>query len=351
MTFLLADDWLILSLIAILWVVISLWLFKYWRAGQGKQVPASNVLANYQVVSWLSLPWLKASLIIGLGLMLSLSALRPVYGLNDTASYTSNLDIALVVDISLSMNVRDLQPDKGRLAVTQDFLETFVRQSPSHRYSLVSFAHKANVDMPLTSDQQSILTAIDTLVGLDPTYAQGSDLKQPLEMARDRLINPDDPQDGDRAKVIILFSDGEGVGPSSENPLEILDDLKAEGIKVFTVGAATAEGGLVRGYEDLPGFEEDYYYYQGKKITSRLDEDTLQTIADRTGGEYFPLTEPNLQPLAAAVGQGQLSLNDDELAKIANETYFYWQVVFLVLLVTLSAKLYFSVKSRYDFEK
>jgi Ca-activated chloride channel homolog len=71
--------------------------------------------------------------------------------------------------------------------------------------------------------------------------------------------------------VIILLSDGRRtMGP---DPLDAAHMAADHGVRIFTVGFGTAEGGSI-------GFE-------GWSAFVRLDEETLKAVADITRGEYF----------------------------------------------------------------
>ena len=73
------------------------------------------------------------------------------------------------------------------------------------------------------------------------------------------------------AGAIILMSDGKStIGPS---PLDAAKVVAGRGVRVFTVGFGTKEGAMVRG--------------DGWSVYVRLDEETLQSIADITKGVYF----------------------------------------------------------------
>jgi Ca-activated chloride channel family protein len=71
--------------------------------------------------------------------------------------------------------------------------------------------------------------------------------------------------------AIILMSDGRRTtGP---DPLDAAKVVADRGVRVFTVGFGTKEGATVGG--------------EGWSIYVRLDEETLQAIADITRGAYF----------------------------------------------------------------
>ena len=79
------------------------------------------------------------------------------------------------------------------------------------------------------------------------------------------------PPGSNTNQVIILMSDGRRTtGP---DPLDAAKMAADRGVRVFTVGFGTAEGGLI-------GFE-------GWSVYVRLDEETLKSVADVTRAEYF----------------------------------------------------------------
>ncbi len=69
----------------------------------------------------------------------------------------------------------------------------------------------------------------------------------------------------------MLLSDGQSnTGPP---PLQVADEAVTAGVKVYTIGIGTPEGTILR--------------IQGRNVFTRLDEETLQGIADATGGKYL----------------------------------------------------------------
>ena len=68
-----------------------------------------------------------------------------------------------------------------------------------------------------------------------------------------------------------MLSDGQSNrGP---HPLEIIDQASNRGVRVYTVGVGSPEGTILN--------------FRGRSVRVRLDEETLKSIADRTGASYF----------------------------------------------------------------
>lgn len=71
--------------------------------------------------------------------------------------------------------------------------------------------------------------------------------------------------------VVVLLSDGvSNVGPP---PIDVIEEAVDRGIRIFSVGVGSPEGATLK--------------LDGRSIRVKLDEDTLKTIAEKTGGDYF----------------------------------------------------------------
>jgi Ca-activated chloride channel family protein len=82
--------------------------------------------------------------------------------------------------------------------------------------------------------------------------------------------------------VIVLLSDGENTAPP--DPLEAALIAKDRGVRVHTVGIGSPEGIVL----EVEGFT----------VHTRLDEATLQAIADITDGTYYnAVTEEELRSI------------------------------------------------------
>lgn len=209
--------------------------------------------------------------------------------------------IILAVDVSLSMGATDVNPN--RLTAAQAAAKSFVEERPSDvRVGLVAFGGSAVLAQAPTSSREDLVAAIGRFQ-LQRGTATGSALYaslaallpdagvdvQALEFkaAPQRNAPRDSVQDSKRrgqtkqqptaaagsfhSGAIILMSDGRRTtGP---DPIEAARIVAERGVRVFTVGFGTKEGTTIGG--------------EGWSIFVRLDEETLQAIADITHGGYF----------------------------------------------------------------
>jgi Ca-activated chloride channel family protein len=172
--------------------------------------------------------------------------------------------VMLVLDVSGSMAATDLQPT--RLAAATQAAKNLIAALPSGaQVGVVAFSQSASVVAPLSSDPTRAMRALDNL-----TANGGTAIGDGLETALNQLaLRPADSQ-GERAPAVaVLLSDGESN--SGQAPSGAAAHAQQQGVKVDTVGIGE------RGTTTLVG----------RQARVGLDEATLKSIADATGGQYF----------------------------------------------------------------
>jgi Ca-activated chloride channel family protein len=206
--------------------------------------------------------------------------------------------VVLAIDVSGSMRAADIPPN--RMAVAKEAARKFVAEQPrSTRVGLVAFSTSAMIVQDPTIVRDDVLAAVDSLrpqrftavgsgllAALQAIYPDDPlDVSQ-LSMARSEFQpaplgqakKPEDkpaftpvPPGSNTSAVIVLLSDGRtNVGVE---PLDAARMAADRGVRVFTVGFGTAEGGNVD--------------FGGGWMRTQLDEETLKAIAELTGGKYF----------------------------------------------------------------
>lgn len=199
--------------------------------------------------------------------------------------------IILAIDVSGSMTATDLQPN--RLEAAKAAARAFVEKQPDTvQVAVVSFSDNAFVVQPPTDDKEALVSAINRL-NYQRGTAIGRGLVASLEAIAERTgqggeINLNqDPQQQDsnngtpqptpmpkgqyQNAIVVLLTDGENN--QWPEPVEIAQIAADRGIRVYTVGIGSEEGAIVR--------------IQGRAIRTRLDEQTLRTIAEMTNGIYY----------------------------------------------------------------
>ena len=131
-------------------------------------------------------------------------------------------------------------------------------------------------------------------------------------------------------KVVVLLTDGEDL---SGNAASAATRAREDGIQVFAIGIGTPEGEYLR-IRNEQGIEEFVRDSSGQPILSKLDENTLQAIAQATGGIYSQLSSDSLDQLYnSVIARLPREERESELQEIGIER-FQWALAFaLVFLV------------------
>jgi len=227
--------------------------------------------------------------------MLVVALAGPVSGMRQTKVLTQQLDIVLILDISRSMQVRDVLPN--RLERAKSFAETLVQTINSEQVGLVLMAGNGYPHLPLTRDMAAVQTAIRSASPeLAPT--QGTAIGQAMAMAVKRFSTQ-----RQAARVVILISDGETHDADAAAQVRA---AARQGIMLFGVGVGTLSGGhipvLIADREDIQRNE------RGEPVKSRLEEERLKELAKLGGGRYFRLSANGETRLAGQIRDAMASL-------------------------------------------
>ena len=177
------------------------------------------------------------------------------------------IDIAIALDLSKSMEARDFNPN--RLEKSKELLKEFIDKRPNDRLSLVVFGGEAYTKVPLTFDHSVLKNMISNITTDDITSNNRTAIGMGLGVALNRLKDSDS-----KSKVIILMTDGEN-NSGEMSPVGAAEVAKELGIKVYTIGIGAKEIAI-------PGFFGTSYIEN-----KELDENLLNTIAEKTNGKYF----------------------------------------------------------------
>ena len=183
-----------------------------------------------------------AVLAIGSVALVVIALMDPVRPLSSELFVTRGVDIAIVLDLSSSMEelmgtAAAASPRQTRLDVTKRAIADFIRARPGDRIGLVVFSDNAYVVSPLTIDHDYLVRYVDMI---DNQILRGEGmtaLGEGVAVANSLLERqaPSVPRD----RVIVVFTDGESnVG---RDPFRALDQSREAGYRVHLVGVALEE--------------------------------------------------------------------------------------------------------------
>ena len=266
-------------------VLAGLLLLDGWRRRRllerlGDRVLVARLSASLSVEKRI----MKGLLVTVAAAFLVLALARPQWGMKTETVNRRGVDVMIAVDTSLSMLSEDMKPN--RLAQSQSAIMGLFDLLQGDRVGLVAFAGTAYVACPLTLDYSAAAMFVDIL-GTDLLPVQGTNMAAAIRAAIGAF-----PEEEGRHKVIVLITDGE----DHEGEVEAaVNEAIDHGIVIHTVGVG-ATGGVpipirnARG--DVTGYKEDREH---RKVTSRLDEGALQSIASATKGKYFRSTPEGIE--------------------------------------------------------
>jgi Ca-activated chloride channel family protein len=230
------------------------------------------------------------------------AVMRPKWGQRADRVQHVGIDIVVLLDLSRSMSVEDVRPNRLKSAVGT--ISTLLERLPGGRVALVPFAGIAFVQCPLTGDYEVIRNYLGDLRITDIS-TQGTNLSQAIEVGLDVLgMKPKVTKltggaqetvhnySGSKYKAMVLFTDGEHLGGDIEPALKRLTEAN---IPVFAVGVGTRQGDTIPEF-DLSGNRVGVVQHPGKDgkktpVFSELNEALLKDLSQSTSGTYFSLVQ------------------------------------------------------------
>jgi len=189
-------------------------------------------------------------------LILSLAGATFWYkGSSDVSNYV------LAIDNSGSMLANDFEPN--RLEAAKEAALAFVKNLKSDsQIGVVSFSGTSFIESALTNSRTKTEQAIS---GIDVSSLHGTAISDAIKTSTNVLSG------SDKSGIIILLTDGQENIASKDELNKIIDFINSKQATVNTIGIGTEAGGSLPGLSTL----------------STVDEETLKSIANLTGGKYI----------------------------------------------------------------
>jgi Ca-activated chloride channel family protein len=193
--------------------------------------------------------------------------------------------VILAFDVSGSMAAEDMTPTRMEAArsAAQEFIE---RQPATVQVGVVTFGESGFTVQPPTNDQGAMLATIGrlrpergtslaagilaALNTIFATPAPSGAIYSNLTPTPTATPTPA-PPGSYTAAAVVLLTDGENTAPP--DPIEAAQAAADRGVRIYTIGIGSAAGANIE--------------IDGITYHTRLDEETLKTIAQMTNAEYF----------------------------------------------------------------
>lgn len=243
---------------------------------------------------------------------------RPQIGAKLKEHQAKGAEIMICLDVSNSMLAEDYSPnrlDRAKLAISK-----IVDRLQGDRIGLIVFAGSSFVQLPITTDYVSAKMFLSS-VNTESVPVQGTAIGDAvLTAAKSFSIQ------SEKSRAIIVITDGEN---HEDDPISAAEQVAEMGIKLYTIGVGSAEG------QPIPKDGSLMKDKDGNIVVTRLDEATLQSMADAGNGAYVHAgnEEFGLNPIIDDIKK----MEDEEFNSLVfeeyDEQYMYFFAAALLLLV------------------
>ena len=206
---------------------------------------------------------------------LAIALVNPKVGTKLETVKREGVDIVFAVDVSKSMLAEDIAPN--RLEKAKQLVTQIINNLASDRVGIIAYAGKAFPQLPITTDYASAKMFLQNM-NTDMLSSQGTAINEAIRLATTYF---DDEEQTNR--VLIIISDGED---HSEEAASLAEEANEAGIRIFTIGVGDVNGGPIpeRRNGVIANYKKDS---QGETVITRLDEETLKSIASLANGVYI----------------------------------------------------------------
>ena len=310
---------LIIPVVILFFIILQVWKQKAQRKFSDRKL-LSILAPNRSLFKSL----LKIT-IICLGLICLIIALvNPKIGTKLETIKREGVDIVFAVDVSKSMLAEDIAPN--RLEKSKQLVTQIINNLASDRIGIIAYAGKAFPQLPITTDYASAKMFLQNM-NTDMLSSQGTAIDEAIQLAKTYF---DDEEQTNR--VLIIISDGEDHG---DRAVSVAEEASKEGIKIFTIGVGNSKGGPIPIKRNgiILSYKKDI---DGETVITKLDEQTLQNIAQEANGAY--INGENTNQVVEEIGEilNKMDKQEFEAKQIAEfKDQFQWFLGFAFFFLFL----------------
>lgn len=262
--------------------------------------------------------WLRTVLYCLAFFLFVIGLARPQIGAKLSEHEAKGAEIMICLDVSNSMLAEDYSPnrlERAKLAISR-----IVDRLQEDRIGLIVFAGSSFVQLPITTDYVSakmFLNSIDT--GSVPV--QGTAIGDAVLTAARSFS-----EQSEQSRAIIVITDGEN---HEDDPVDAVRQVAEMGIKVYTIGVGSLRG------QPIPKDGQLMKDREGNIVVSRLDEGTLQQMAEAGNGAYVHAgnEEFGLNPIIDDIRKMEAEKFNSVVFEEYDEQYMYFFAAALALFV------------------
>jgi Ca-activated chloride channel family protein len=226
-------------------------------------------------VNWTGRKWQTRLWLVALALVL-IALARPQWGSEVQVVEKEGVQVMVALDVSNSMLAQDIKPD--RLTRAKMEISDLMNKLDGDEIGLVLFSGASFIQFPLTNDYDTARSFLES-AGPGSISRPGTEMGEAIRTAMSGFDNAHNSQ-----RVIVVVTDGENHQPDAVAEAQA---AAQEGVLIYTIGFGSPEGEPIPEYAadgSVVGYKVDE---SGNTVLSRLDEGTLQEIAQIGNGRYF----------------------------------------------------------------
>ena len=251
--------------------------------------------------------------------------MQPAFGNKKITAQTNGVELVFAMDISSSMDAKDMSNDVSRIEAAKKAMVQFVNQAPAGKVGLLVFAGSVYPQLPLTADKVAAKMYIEEL-STDIMSNQGTNIGLALNEAS--IFFSEEKV----KKVVVLITDGEDHEGGLKSAYSV---LKENNIELLVLGLGSKKGALVpKSSEPNSGYLKDDL---GRSVISKLNEGMIKNIARDSEGSYIISSDafPNISKLLTEINSSDTT-NEVDLEFEVKENRYQWPLAMaLVCLLIL----------------
>lgn len=263
--------------------------------------------------------WLRLSMFAIAFCFVVLAMSRPQRGVRLKEQQVKGAEVIIALDVSNSMLAEDYSPN--RLERAKMAISRVTEKLKDDRIGLIVFAGDSYVQIPMTSDYISAKMFLNT-ISTGSVPVQGTAIGSAIDLGVRSFS-----EESDKSRAIIVITDGEN---HEDDPVSSAKRAADMGVRVFTIGVGSVEGKFI----PLPdgGYITDD---EGNNVVTRLDNKTLQKIADAGNGVFGHSSniEFGLEPIIEEIQKMEDEVMTTVTYEEYEELYMYFLGVALLFLI------------------
>ena len=291
---------------------------RQWGAFAAPRLRSALVKSGSPLARWLALFFLLAA---SSAIIVALA--RPRGDAGTKMEKTMGRNVIIALDISKSMRVSDVKPD--RLTQAKVVIYELLEAMPNERIGLIGFAGDAHTYAPLTIDHSAVR---ETVEQIDQAWAPlgGSDLAAAVHLATETL-----KKTGQKNNALVILSDGE---ENDGDLTTMITEAEQAGVYIIAVGVGTDDGDYVPNTNFPNGRMVDR---EGNTIISRLKTDVMRRLAEQTKGRFTVAGSGlDIPTMVKSVVAGLDAFEMDGRERRISVEFYQWLVLPAVLFLMIS---------------